>query len=294
MMHESDQHLRPMRHGFTLVELLVVIAIIALLVGMLLVGINKVRSKGEQTNTEQLMRSMDIGLSAFKEDHGFYPPLLDDTVSPQATNDLYPYPNDRARDLDYYSTLSLAPYLLGVGDLNGDGNVDDDYDDGLAGLGMRTPTADRSWGYTYRGQSGTGRRAYWQAQEKDVNGEDVVTGQTYGPYIEVDADGQLGFAHNRAGDKLDSPARYAILDYWGRPIRYYRFWEQDLDPQRNVELEDLVPEWFASLQASDVESFRVRVRSSGYVLMSEGEDRKAMKDEIEAKENADNMVRVQS
>lgn len=284
---------RSRRRGFTLIELLMVVAIIGLLIGLLIVALNKVRGSGELGKTEQLMRSIDTGLAQFKNDHGFLPPLLDDTIANGAGIELTPYPIDQSDDLDYYSVLSLAPYLVGVGDLNGDAEVDE-YDDGVEGAGFRDPGADRSWGYSYQGSSGRGRKAYWQSKEKLIGdpAKLQIPGRTYGPYIQLSEDQQIRFAKNRAGVELREPALFSIQDFWGGSIRYYRHWPK-VFPQGET-LEDHVPVWFGSFQADQLESFRMQTRSVDYILMSVGPDGKAENDELDAEENKDNLVRAQS
>lgn len=62
------------RGGFTLVELLVVIAIIAVLVGMLLVAVQKVRDTGNRTTAVSEMNQLDAAATTFNQRYGFYPP----------------------------------------------------------------------------------------------------------------------------------------------------------------------------------------------------------------------------
>ncbi len=281
------------RRGFTLIEVLMVIAIIALLIGLLIVALNKVRGTGEMASTEKLMQSIDAGLSQFKADHGFLPPLLDDTIGVGGGSDLLPYAVDRSDDIDYYSTLTLAPYLLGVGDLNGDGD-DDEYDDGVKGAGFRDPGLDHGWGYTYNGPGGRGRKAYWQSKEKIVGGQRQIPGQTYGPYVQVSGDKQVVTGKNRAGVPFDRDVRplFVISDFWGGAIRYYRNWPKVLPNGRR--LEDEVPVWFGSLRPDQVESFRMQTRSVEYIIMSVGPDTKAKDNDLDAEENKDNIVRAQS
>lgn len=292
---ETRKHVanRRIRRGFTLIEVLMVVAIIAVLVGLLIVALNKVRGTGERASTEKLMQSIDAGLSQFNADHGFFPPLLDDTIGTGGGGELQPYPVDRSDDVDYYSVLTLAPYLMGVGDLNGDGDVDQ-YDDGLEGAGFRDPGPDRAWGYAYRGTNGNGRAAYWTSKEKLVNQQRQIPGKTYGPYVQVSGDRQVAVGKNRAGVPFDRDVRplFVINDFWGGSIRYYRNWPKVL-PQ-GERLEDHVPVWFGSLAADQVESFRMQARSVEYVLMSEGPDTKAKNNDIDAAENRDNIVRAQS
>ena len=66
------------RRAFTLVELLVVIGVIAMLVGLLIVGINAAQKRAQKMNTQFLLSSISQALSRFKSDHGYYPPVLGD------------------------------------------------------------------------------------------------------------------------------------------------------------------------------------------------------------------------
>ncbi|RLT01396.1 MAG: type II secretion system protein, partial [Planctomycetota bacterium] len=66
------------RAAFTLIELLVVMAIIALLVGLIIVGVGAAQRRAQQVNTQFLMSSISQALARFKSDHGYYPPVLGD------------------------------------------------------------------------------------------------------------------------------------------------------------------------------------------------------------------------
>lgn len=290
----SSMRRREARGGFSLIELLMVVAIIGLLIGVLIVALNKVRGTGEAASTEQLLRAIDMGLSQFKSDHGFLPPLLDDTIPVNGSGEIIPYDIARAEDIDYYSTLSLAPYLLGVGDLNGDGDQDE-YDDGLTGAGFRDPGRDRSWGYQYASPGGRGRKQYWRDQEKMIGDPPVrqIPGPTFGPYVAIGGDDRVVYGANRAGVAFtDVRPLFVIADYWGGAIRYYRHWPKTL-PQ-GQRLEDHVPAWFGSIRADQVESFRMQARTVEYILMSTGPDAKADDNTLDAEENKDNIVRAQS
>jgi prepilin-type N-terminal cleavage/methylation domain-containing protein len=148
------------RRAFTLVELLVVIGVIAMLVGLLIVGINAAQKRAQKMNTQFLLSSISQALSRFKSDHGYYPPVLGDpselTTSPSQlgwpttasatpktqigfARDLMAPPintldtsssntkvsqwkSDEATALqNWYSVTSLAEYLIGAGDRSQDG-----------------------------------------------------------------------------------------------------------------------------------------------------------------------------
>ena len=145
------------RRAFTLVELLVVIGVIAMLVGLLIVGINAAQKRAQKMNTQFLLSSISQALSRFKSDHGYYPPVLGDPseltggqLSWPATASATPKTQiGFARDLmappinpssgttntkvsqwttqeatalqNWYSVTSLAEYLIGAGDRSQDG-----------------------------------------------------------------------------------------------------------------------------------------------------------------------------
>ena len=79
-------------NAFTLVDLLVVMGVLAMLVGLLIVGINAAQKRAQKMNTQFLLSSISQALSRFKSDHGYYPPVLGDptelTAPPQPGNQL--------------------------------------------------------------------------------------------------------------------------------------------------------------------------------------------------------------
>ncbi|MCH7848963.1 MAG: type II secretion system protein [Planctomycetes bacterium] len=209
------------RGGFTIVELLIVTAMIILLLSILVVAVNRASRTSQVTNTRALMNSISQSLERFKEDVGYFPPVLGvdrELLDPPDPVALTP---DEYRDQiqQWYSVTTLADYLIGYGD---------DQQDAYDGVGIRHPGRDTVWGATIYGAADGSLGA------RNAGTGPASAGKVYGPYLELkddrllaSTDGMLDSFDNLnvyfpgEGNYNDDDPK-VITDYWGRPIRYYR------------------------------------------------------------------------
>ncbi len=83
------------RGGFTLIELLVVIALIALLMALLIGGLNQAMKSTKRSASQRSAAALAQAVDQFRSEFGFLPPLVHDGVGISTGNDAYrPLPID--------------------------------------------------------------------------------------------------------------------------------------------------------------------------------------------------------
>ena len=212
------------RRAFTIIELLTVVGVIVVLAGLLVVAVSSASKAAQAASTRSMMGAVSRGLTQFKTDLGYLPPVLGFPTTGASQNGSVGYlrdlvlppiltggstPLEVTQIQNYYSMTAMVEYLIGPGGKDEDGygaigTVSQWTDPAvkIAALkespaaGIRSPLKDGVWGAYSNPNTGTqspgnfSRRNLPQGIAANTSTVANVSGRMLGPYLEL-KDGSL-------------------------------------------------------------------------------------------------------
>ncbi|AQT68525.1 type II secretion system protein G [Anaerohalosphaera lusitana] len=185
--------------GFTLVEMLVTIGIIAVVIGMLVPALSMVRDTANRVKQKAQFSTLEVGLEAFKNDFGDYPP---DVLVGGDVSGTYEYTS-------YTGAQRLAEAIIGQD-----------------GFGVNT------------GSSFNGDMSFYGMYTDPVTDEQRPIGTRQGPYVEIENANATRLSAIYPDTALTStslnPATFVLSDEYGlvksrisgeqtgMPVLYYK------------------------------------------------------------------------
>jgi prepilin-type N-terminal cleavage/methylation domain-containing protein len=192
------------RRAFSLVELMVVVAIIAVLVGLLLVALAKVRVSANVSKTQNTMRDFSAACDQFQQEYGRYPGVVPETALAAFGGGPTPISTTENAILDVMGGCRV----LGPGD-----NATDtpetwsDFNAYIAAGATSVPFGATGW-----------RLAIDPSR---IGEGPKVDGKSSGAFFTAGS-GVLGVTTGQVAAGLNPVSVPDLLDAWGQPIIYLR------------------------------------------------------------------------